>query len=295
MNQRLWIVCFVIVASLAGCTSSDNPKVEQDGALDTSTMGRDDAKVADGSASNDSPKTPDIRVSVSSPKHLLSDVATSAVVELDVTPDAGLDQQLAFQRVKSAVELVDRKTKAPVAGTWTYKDKNYHNELRATFTPTASLATGDYLVQVTQDPGKLEARQAVTMFHVGPMPRVSEVRFFYSKKVKDKPLEFDILYVHLSEKADYSVVSATFEEEVAGVWTKLSTTRQDIGWRLPAPLDVTNRLRVTVGQDVGAISGLKLDGLFTGKSGSGDFVATFVPATYANQTSPRPYVPTVAY
>lgn len=83
-------------------------------------------------------------------------------------------------------------------------------------------------------------------------------------------------------------------------WTCLNRTSatpccSNIGWRLPAPLDVTNRLRVTVGQDVGAVSGLKLDGLFTGKSGSGDFVATFVSATYANQTSPRPYVPTVAY
>ena len=52
---------------------------------------------------------------------------------------------------------------------------------------------------------------------------------------------------------------------------------------------MSGKLRITVGKDVGAASGLELDGTYSGAAGSGDFSAEMVPASHADTPWDPPF------
>jgi hypothetical protein len=256
IRQIVMVLGLAALCCGPACTRSENSAV--------------DAKaVADSPAQPDMDKTPRISVRSCGPTHLQSQFPKEYNIEVCSTI-SNVDDATADAQVKSAFSLMTRVGKTPVAGTWTF-EKSGHATRLGKFKPSSALADNtDYLVRL-QKLGFLEPEREYTLFHVGPLPRVQKINFYY---LKGQPVTaIDEIGVHFSEQVDTAKVAANMLAKVAGSTTALQPTlvspdplNNVVAVRLPSALALTTKLSITIPTDVGAPTGVKLDGNYSGAS-----------------------------
>jgi hypothetical protein len=219
----------------------------------------------------------DVTAAIMMPDHLISNAPKDTVVKIEVYPLL-IDVQTAIKRVQSFTEIVTYPEKKPVSGHWSDEPGP---PILLTFTPSDPLADSEYLIKVTASGQQMAVRDknplySYRLFHVGPLPRIANITFGCSSKVPGQPLNFDLIFPSFSEPIDFSKVKATFEVQEQSAWTTVVATavENSKGLKMANPIDPTKPLRINIDPDVGAASGLKLDGLYSGKAGSGPFSVT---------------------
>jgi hypothetical protein len=112
------------------------------------------------------------------------------------------------------------------------------------------------------------------------------VRWVRFNAVQGKPAELDVIDIRFSEGISPAKVAAATSALELGTKSTLGLT---VCLRVPPGTSMTSKLRITVTQDVGALSGLALDGTYSGTPGSGDFTAQIVPAQHVDTPWEPPF------
>jgi hypothetical protein len=148
---------------------------------------------------------------------------------------------------------------------------------RLTWKPEASLAEGDYRVSV--DPTKAQMKYYAVprehhVFHVGALPRVRRV------DIEEKGQSTTIIVLFSEPVRLGAIVGGLSVYDAKAPSSKLSAALDPGSPSHETPVTVAiftaptkKSYRLELGKDVGAASGLELDGLYSGKAGSGDFSA----------------------
>lgn len=266
-SKSVWLVaCWLLF--LMGC-STESGNLQKTGTTDSGVA------------------MPQVKVRDIMPMHFSSmakpDTTITATVE---RWKLGLDD--AIKRLDASTSVTTWPGNKAVAGSWKVSSG-------IEFKPSAPLADGDYLVRIKPDGDKLKVEREHTLFHVGSLPRVKQVRVTFGSKAAIQSKTYEAIFVWMSEPTDPSKWTLTVEAKQGGTFKALSAVNTSGStFKLSAPIDVNSELRVTLGTEVGASSGVKLDGAYTGQAGSGAFSATFVPKDYLEPASQEMvYVPDI--
>jgi hypothetical protein len=226
------------------------------------------------------PDPPAVKLGAITPVHLQSNLGPDATVTVNVF--ASVDNSLAL--VENAVRLIRVKDMAEVKGSWKNNQGNYP-VYSALFTPSAPLANGEYVVKITPKSNVVEPMlHTQSIFHVGSLPRVRYVEWETNQSAS-ATVATRLLF-RFSEPVATAVLPATVETKVqagafkAVTFTNPSKSVEAAVLDLKTPISLDDTLRINIKSDVGAPTGVKLDGLYTAKAGSGDFTATFVPRSH---------------
>lgn len=152
-----------------------------------------------------------------------------------------------------------------------------------------TLAPGECRVTIdtSKAPGPYYGTPPLThhFFHVGSLPRVREVSFLADKGGLLKVLLVFSEYVDLTKIGNsLKLTDVTTSTVLSPTLTSTGTKVVAVAFTVPASKGLNGRYSLVVGKDVGADSGLELDGKYTGKPGSGDFVLDVEPAALATKT-----------
>jgi len=230
---------------------------------------------------------PDLRafnprfVLLAGPRHLTSNLGTDVKVWVSIHPVDQPDPKAAKAAITSAFSLVSLPGKKPVAGKLTL---NYKAR-RASFVPTSKFTLNTtYLIRLKK--GHLVAPlREYSLFRVGSLP---QVRGISTRAKQATPSEMDYIGIDFSEPVDRAkaIAAISIRSAKTNVALKLKPAASTgvhtgILFYAPAGTRMADALNITVGIDVGAPTGVKLDGKYTGKPGSGSFKVQIVPAKNA--------------
>jgi len=234
---------------------------------------------------------PSLLIYDTSPAHLTSMVKPDTTIRFSAT-GSSLELSEMNKRMTSATTVTTWPGGKPVAGTWSA------NGLE--LTPSAPLGDGDYLVRVKPDGLKLAVTREHTLFHVGSLPRVTWISVNGTTPCTPKTTSCDGISIQMSEPVDASKWTLTVETQQNSTFKATGATLKDAGniggsFKLASPIDTSMPLRITLGMDVGATSGVKLDGKYTGQASSGPFSATFVPKDHVAPSDWLCYVPEITF
>ncbi len=206
-------------------------------------------------------------------------------VSITLGPRYLVSPQAAEKLLKSAVSVIALPGKTPVAG-----KLDIHLDWKtAIFFPAAPFKKDVTHAVWIKKIGPLVPSDEYSVFRLGPLPWVQGLSFIQSKA---DPSVLEEVIVTFSEAVTtakaYAAISVTdAAAKSAHKTTHASPTAENsaVTLTMPAGVKRSDKVRITVGTDVGAVSGVKLDGEYTlTTAGSGPFSIELVPANLSNQS-----------
>lgn len=229
------------------------------------------------------------------PSHLTSGWTSDQKVSLNWVNVGVSDIKSAEGDIRTAFSVVTFPGKSPISG----KLELNAAARKGVFVPASGLIKdADYLVQVRRL-GYVVPDREHTQFRVGSLPRVRRINVVPKATA---PGDLDYLNLVFSEEVDRASVLAVLTVRTAKSGASLSISpiyatgaSTSVAFRLPASTQMNVKLALRLGMDVGAKSGVKLDGKYTGKAGSGDFTVELTPSDHSPALGKTAWEPAIKY
>ncbi|MCC6749907.1 MAG: hypothetical protein IT371_19740 [Deltaproteobacteria bacterium] len=217
--------------------------------------------------------------------HLSSNHAPDEKLLVHLWPSGGITDADAFARFSSVTTVAARNSKGLVPGSWKVRAAR-SGRVEVEFSADPSFTVDqDYVLTVRKD-GVIAPSREVTLFHVGSLPRVRRICFGTVQAGVGSSI--DAVSVKYSEVVLASTVTLQASRRSGGSWMPLGApvpqTKEgetlESRFVLAASLDPGVAVKLTLPAALEAPTGKKLDGKYTGQSGSGPLEVELLPGKY---------------
>ncbi|MCC6746810.1 MAG: hypothetical protein IT371_04070 [Deltaproteobacteria bacterium] len=252
------------------------------------------------SPSRDGMAGPRISVSVSY-LHLLSNLPADSSVHPHVVTSGIASAEEMVRQLTAATTLTVWKSKTVLPSAWKIA-WNGGTQFSMEFAPTAGFsADTDYVLTIRKQGAVVPTRE-VSLFRIGSLPRVKQVCF--GPAVKGMGTDIGSVTVRLSETVAASSLLLELSRRADSGWAAFAApipmSTQGAGTEMrftfAAPLDPNVPVKLVLPATVEAPTGKKLDGKYSGQSGSGPLEVELLPGKYAKKGNAADcWEPTLTY